>query len=323
MAQVKDSYDVSDVESGGGGTEPQPDMYDGKVVSITPRKQKSNGDPVNDLEVVVDLGGEYVRKWMYVQLDNPNSRWKLRELIDAVDAPPKGTIAQLIKKGEGAKVKVKIKAGTNQDGSYRGEIKNLFKPGDEVVDDEEAAALAEVEPAEYGEWPKEDLLAEIEERGLEKPAGRVTVEKLVAVLEAHDAEGDPDEPEDEAEDATFDIRNVDGFEDWDEWSSDDLKEYVKENDIAIEGRFSEAKARAAIEESVAASEGGEAADVAEGADGDDAATPTDEYDNFTDQELKDEIADRIKDGAEIKVAGRWTRDKAIESLRADDEANPF
>jgi hypothetical protein len=57
-------------------------------------------------------------------------------------------------------------------------------------------------------------------------------------------------------------------------------------------------------------------------DGSAEAAVEDEYDQFTDDELKEEIADRVKNGAEIKVTGRWSRDKAIAALRDDDAANP-
>jgi hypothetical protein len=88
MAVIK--YDVSGVEAGGGGEQPQPGLYKGKIVSVTPRKKKSNGDPTNDLEVVVDVGKEYSRLWTYIQLDNPASAWKLREFTDALGLPDKG-----------------------------------------------------------------------------------------------------------------------------------------------------------------------------------------------------------------------------------------
>src|SRR5499427_9699087 len=94
MAVVK--YDVSNVESGGGGEQPQPGLYAGKIASINARTEKANGDPVRDLEVVIDVGEEYARLWTYVKTpDDANYNeaahgWKLRELTDALGLQPKG-----------------------------------------------------------------------------------------------------------------------------------------------------------------------------------------------------------------------------------------
>ncbi len=315
MTAIK--YDNSDIEGGGGGKEPEPGLYPGKIVSVTHRTKKAdNKTPANDLEVVLDIGEEYVRLWSYIQLPGSDSyersRWKLREFTDALGLPPKGSLDP--KKIEGKPVMVKTK--WRRDDPERAEVKNLFKPGEETV----APGSDPTEGADdYSEWSVEDLTAEIQERELDMPSGRKTVAKLAEVLEAADAEsGDGDgEAEPEGDDGEFDITTVEGFDDFPEWSNDDLKEYMSENDISIEGRFSEAKARDAIIEHVEAEQGG----GGEGADEPPAAD--DDYDEWSDDELKDEIKDRNEQGAEIKVAGRWTRDKAIAAMRADDEANPF
>lgn len=317
MATVK--YDVSDVESGGGGVEPQPGLYPGKIVSVTHRTKKNDNTPVNDFEVVVDIGAEYVRLWSYIKLPGDpsydNSKWKLREFTDALDLPPKGSIDP--KKLEGKPVMVKTKM--RRDDPERAEIKNLFKPGMESVKPDEAEALAEDQ--DYSTWSIEDLEAEISDRNLEMPAGRKTVAKLAAVLEEDDAATDGAQADGDGGggDGEFNIVDVEGYEDFDEWSTDDLKEELNTREIKLSGRFSEAKAREAIIEAVAAEAEGEGGED----DGGDDAPPDDEYDQFTDQELKDEIKERVDGGAEISISGRWTRDKAIEALRADDEANPF
>jgi hypothetical protein len=311
MTAIK--YDNSDIEGGGGGKEPEPALYEGKIVSATHRTTKSdNKTPVNDLEIVVDIGEEYVRLWTYVKLPGDpsydNSRWKLRELTDAVGMPPKGSLDP--KKLEGKPVMVKTKM--RRDDPERAEIKNLFKPGDETLPaGEDVTAGTE----DYNEWSVEDLEAEIQEKGLDMPSGRKTVAKLAAVLEAADAEGS-DEPEDEPEGEGFDITQQEGFDEWDDWSKEDLTEYMSENGISIEGRYSEAKARNAIIEHVQGSGDGTG-------DGEADAEPEDDYDEWSDDELKDEIKDRVEQGAEIELKGRWTRDKAIAAMRADDEANPF
>lgn len=316
MTTIK--YDNSDIESGGGGKEPDPGLYPGKIVSVTHRTKKADGKtPANDLEVIVDIGQEYVRLWTYIQLPGSasydNSRWKLREFTDALGLPPKGALDP--KKLEGKPVMVKTKM--RRDDPDRAEVKNLFKPGDEVLPEgEDVTAGTE----DYNTWSVEDLEAEIQEKGLDMPSGRKTVAKLAAVLEAagEDEGEEPEAEEEEPEGEGFDITQHEGFEDWDEWDKDDLKSYLSDNGIELEGRFSEAKAKNAIIEHVQGS--GEAAG---GDDGGEDAEPADDYDDWSDDELKDEIKDRAEAGAEIEVKGRWTRDKAIAAMRADDEANPF
>jgi hypothetical protein len=310
-------YDNSDIEGGGGGTEPTPGLYPGKIVSVTHRTKKADNSATNDLEVVLDIGEEYVRLWSYIQLPGSESyersRWKLRELTDALGLPPKGTLDP--KKMEGQEVMVKTKM--RRDDPERAEVKNLFKPGEESVKPGEDPTSEDT--TDYSEWSLEDLEAEIQERELDMPAGRKTVAKLAAVLEESDGDDTTGDAEGDGgdDDAEFNITEVEGFEDFDEWSKEDLQTYMAENAIIVAGRYSEAKAREAITDYVKnPPEGEEASDEAE-------AAHEDDYDEWTDDELKQEITDRNEQGAEIKVAGRWTRDKAIACMRADDAENPF
>src|SRR4051794_26893220 len=159
MPAVK--YDVEDVESGGGGEEPQPGTYPGKIVSITHRKQKSNSkEVISDFEVVCDIGKEFVRMWTYVKLpDDPNYKkeshgWKLRELTDALGLPPKGSLDPAKITKEQPAVMVKVTSDTHRDtGEYRGKIKNLFPPSSS-----NGAAPDEAEPAtDEGPYGEEEI----------------------------------------------------------------------------------------------------------------------------------------------------------------------
>ena len=131
MAVVK--YDVSNVESGGGGEQPQPGLYAGTIQSMEKRTEKANGDPVRDLVVVVSVGSEYANLWTYIKTpDDPNYNeaahgWKLRELTDALKLAPKGQLDTT--KMIGKKVNAKVVADTNLEGEYRGRIRSLFAPG--------------------------------------------------------------------------------------------------------------------------------------------------------------------------------------------------
>src|SRR4051812_47552498 len=131
MAAIK--YDVSDVESGGGGEEPQPATYPGHIVSMTHRKERNDKTKISDLEVVCDIGQKYVRLWTYVKLpDDPawnkeSHGWKLRELTDALGLPPKGAIDPAKVNKEKPAVLVKVTSDSHRDtGEYRGRVKNLF-----------------------------------------------------------------------------------------------------------------------------------------------------------------------------------------------------
>jgi hypothetical protein len=295
-------YDNTDVESGGGGEHAQPGMYAGKIVSVNHRTQKTDGSPVNDLEVVVDIGQEYRRLWTYIGLEK-NTAWKMREFTDAVGLPPKGTLTTAaLKKLEGTKVNVKVSADTDLAGDYRGRVKNLFKPGEGGALTE---ATAEADGAvDYDEWSIDDLKAELEERGIELPKGRLTESKLVTILQADDesAEEDEDEDEDEAE----------VTDEYDEWELDDLKAEVEERGATgnlPKGRKTKQTYIDLLRE------------LDEAGSDDDADTPdaeADEYDTWDLADLKAEIAERNEQGAEIEVTGRASKEKLVAALREDD-----
>ena len=333
MAVVK--YDVSNVESGGGGEQPQPGLYQGKIASISPRTEKANGDPVRDLEVVVDVGEEYSRLWTYVKTpDDANYNeaahgWKLRELTDALKLPAKGQFDT--SKQVGKKVNVKVVADTNLEGEYRGRVRSLFAPGKIEEDGDGMSEGGESdEPLtaeELAEWSVEDIKEEMKEQGIAVPRGRFNKDKAIeAILEAQgggEAESeastngsgldlDPELLEDLRADAKF----------YADWADDDIKAYVE--DLGITGNISGRKTRAKYVEAIV-SLAESAANVVDGAgedSGDDGEG--DDYEEWTLEELTDEIATRNEQDADLKVTGRKTKDKLIALLREDDKvAEPF
>jgi hypothetical protein len=318
-------YDASDVEAGGGGVQPEPGLYRGKINSAAERKKKQDGTPCHDLEVTVDVGEGMANLWTYIPLkaDAPN-KWKLREFTDALGLPPKGGVDT--NKIKGKEVNVKVVADTDKDGDYKGKIKNIFLPvdTDEIVNLNGAGPGGDDgEVTDYSDWTDDDLKAELKEREITVP-GRFSTAKAIAALEEADAEGDEPEAEEEAEEPeeettaggdTPDIPEellADLKEDPDfyaEWPDEDVKSYVADLDLAIPGRYSRKKAIDAFV-ALAGSLSGEEETATE-ADGDD-------YDTWEDDDLKQEIKDRVEQGSDIKVPGRWTRDKAIKVLRGDD-----
>jgi hypothetical protein len=330
LAAIK--YDVSDVEAGGGGEQPQPNLYKGKIVSVKHREKNARGEACNDLEVVVDVGSEFSRLWTYIQLDNQATKWKLREFTDAVGLAPKGTIDPAKLKGK--PVTVKVAADTDLDGNYRGKIKNLFlpgsAPGEGSGESNGAEASSEEEP-----WTEEDLQAlstdelkaELEAFGL-KLAGRFNQGKAIAaILEAQgegdgegegEGEGDGEPAAEIGPELAADLStDPDSYA---EWSDDEIKEYIDDLDIA--GNLTGRKTRQKMIDHIVAfaeEQGGEG-----GEGGEAGGAPEDDYDEWPDNELADEVNTRIEQGAEIKITGRKTKEKLVAALRADDASGePF
>jgi hypothetical protein len=332
MAVVK--YDVSNVESGGGGEQPQPGLYAGKIAALNPRTQKTNGEPVGDLEVVVDVGTEYARLWTYVKTPNDPiyneaaHGWKLRELTDALRLPAKGQFDTA--KQVGKNVNVKVVADTDQEGGYRGRIRSLFAPGkveEDGADIPEGDADEPLTEDELIGWSNDDLKEELKEQGIEL-SGRFNKEKAIAaILEAQDA----NEPQpattssnggglDLDPELLADLRTDPEF--YADWSDDDVKAYVEDLGIMgnVSGRKNKVKyieAIVSLAESAANVVDGAGADSGEEGEGDD-------YDDWELQELKDEIATRNEQDADIKISGRPTKEKLVTALREDDKAaQPF
>lgn len=241
-------YDNSDVESGGSGTQPQPAVYSGKIVSVTDRRPDKN-----DMEVVVDLGPDYARIWSYVNFGDA-SKWKFREFTDALGLKAKGQFDT--SKLAGKKVNVKITADSYE-GEYKGRIGRWLKPGSENGDEAEeleeeptargngASAVAdeeELDPelvedlhtdaAEYEDWDDDDIKSYFDDLGLEM-SGRKTRKKMIAAIVefAEEREGSGEAEEDKEPD-----------DDYPTWTLDELKEEVKDRndkadaEISIVGR---------------------------------------------------------------------------------------
>jgi len=327
-------YDVSNVESSGGGEQPQPGLYAGSIAAMTPRTQKADGSNVRDLEVVVDVGSEYARLWTYVKTpDDPNYNeaahgWKFRELTDSLKLPAKGQFDTA--KQVGKKVNVKVVADTNLEGEYRGRVRNLFAPGKIEEDGEDLPeGGGDDEPLTRDEleaWSNDDLKEELEARGLTL-TGRFSQGKAIdAIME------DQDSGEEEAGEAgengsgtldpelMKDLRNDADF--YAEWEDDDIKAYAE--DLGILGNIAGRKTRSKyIDAIVALAEAAESWQDGAG-DGSGEGEETDDYEDWELQELKDEVATRNEQDADIKIGGRQTKEKLVAALRADDKAaNPF
>jgi len=331
MAKLK--FDNEDVEAGGGGTQPQPNLYLGRVVSATQRKTKADGSEANDIEVVVSTGEEYAHSWTYIGLGE-SSRWKQREFTDALGLPPKYEFdvdtKGNIKIVKDKPVLIKIVADTDLDGEYRGKVKNLFKPGSQDGEVAESSSSSAGGGEDLSDWSDDDLKAEMAENDI-TVSGRWTRDKAIEAIEefrgpgsgdsAEPAGDAPEIPEALAPDLHDDPSEYEG------WPDDDIKGYVDDLktegvDVPIEGRYGKQKAIAALVKLSRSYHG-----TSDEGDGDGEAEPeaeaeiNDEYDSWSESDLEDEIAARNEQGAEIKVTGRKSREKLIEVLRKDDK--PF
>lgn len=342
MAVVK--YDVSNVEAGGGGEQPQPGLYKGKIQSMTLRDKKSGGDPVSDLEITISVGEEYALLWTYVKLPsdaNYNEAahgWKLRELTDALKLPPKGSIDT--NKQVGKAVNVKVTADTNLDGEYRGRARNLFPPGKIEEDgDDLPESGGDDEPLtreELADWSSDDLKEELESRGL-AISGRFSASKAIdLILDDQDSTVDADdanEGEGAADSNGFSALDPELLEDlrtdaayYSDWETDDLASYAADIGAAgnVQGRKTKAKYIEAIVALAKAAEAWQDGAGEASGDGDGEASEPDDYDQWDDNDLQDEINTRLEQGAEIKISGRKTKAKMVEALRVDDKvADPF
>jgi hypothetical protein len=335
VATIK--YDVSNVESGGGGEQPQPALYAGKIAAMTARTAKTDGTAVRDLEVVIDVGPEYARLWTYIKTpDDANYNevahgWKFRELTDALKLPPKGSFDTA--KQIGKAVNVKVVADTDQEGGYRGRVRSLFLPG-KIEEDGEGLPEGggDEEPLtaeELAEWSNDDLKEELEAREITL-TGRFSSQKAIAAI--LEEQGEPEaEAEDEAEeDATNGALDPELLEDlrtdphyYDDWAEDDLQSYADDLGVSgnVKGRKTKAKFVAEIVKLAGNAES--LMDGAGEASGEDEVE--DDYDEWTLEELADEVSTRNEqDGVDIKIAGRKTKEKLVTALREDDKvAEPF
>jgi hypothetical protein len=294
MAAVK--YDVSDVETGGGGQEPDPGLYDGEIVSITHRTKKADGKTaISDFEVVVDVGAEYTRK---------SYKGKIKNLFP----PGKGATAAPSTNGASASAAAD---GGGGEGPYgREEI--------EGWPDEDIKGYAEelgVEiPTGRGAKAKliDALVAAEEGAGSEAEA---EADSATAVAEGL-TEGIDEE-------FLAELKTDESH--YSDWTDEDVIWLVNglgiDGNVKTTGRGWKPKAIAGIVEFAQQVEGG----GGEAETGDDAVV--DKYDDETEwpnADLKAEIEERNEQGAAIEIAGRWTREKMIAALREDNKnAEPF
>lgn len=300
IARIK--YDVEDVEPGKEFEQAKPGIYSAKIIEVEPRQENGKNDIHLTVEIT-DPKDTYSRLHSYVHLGEA-SRWKMRELTDALGLPGKGTLDtdKMVNKN----LRVKVGAGTYE-GEYRAQLNRFLSLKDDDDEDEDdvepdeddtdAEDAEDGDSEDYNEWEVDDLKAELEERELDVPTGRGAAlkKKLVAALEADDAGDEDDEEEEEEEEDDDELPNFASL------GLADLKKLASDAGLEVKGPKS--KFVAALEEHH--SNG--------------AAEPEDDYDEWTTEELITEAKER-----ELELPkGRKDKAKLVALLREDDGTEPF
>jgi hypothetical protein len=244
------NYDVSGVESSGGGTgvKAPAGLRVGEIMLCEQREQKADGSPANDIRLAVNVGEDY--DWIYTYIGlGPESDWKMAEFVRALGLKDKGRLDPEKMKGKLIRVKV------NQD-TYEGEYSprigrlmaavkgdvvekaseisqrdgkaNVVEADDEDEDNGNGEAEAFVPSREteagigkYDSWDDADLAAEVEDRGLTVPGGRGTKhDKMIRALRADDKEAEEAE-EEEAEEEEAEEEEEEETEDENAGGEDD------------------------------------------------------------------------------------------------------
>lgn len=260
MAKI--TYDVSNVEDGGGGgtgVQAPVAVYEAELAICEHRTEKKDGSPVNDLRCAWNVGEDYDWVFYYVQLDG-SADWKLKQFTEALGLPPKGSFDA--DKLVGRRALVKVNAGS-YGGEYRAQVGRVM-----AISDNGAAPAAAAEPEaddgpdtaggttaagaddfvparegidgvdSYDDWPGDDVLAECEDRGL-TPKGRGEAAKVksgIELLREDDASAAGGE-----DGATTD--------DYDTWTLEELVEEAKQRDLKLgRGKKTEEQVIAALRE---------------------------------------------------------------------------
>lgn len=271
MAKIK--YNVKGVERGNRDFEqPKPGLYTMEILEANLRDKKKDGTEVNDVELVLEVtedNTDFVgsRVWGYIAFDG-TADWKVGELVDALGLPETGTIDTALLPGKKLKVRV---MGDSWNNEYRARMGRLA-PLDGVATpatadadpdadagpatdpdaaggfntvDVEGEALSD-DPDYYNDWTDEDLAEVIPLMGETIATGRGARKKNVELLvqvakeEMEGGDGEGDAP-----------AQADTYDDESEWPLDALKEEVKKQNLAIQGRPNREKLIAALREAAA------------------------------------------------------------------------
>lgn len=248
--------------SGGTGVKVKPGVKIARIAKCTPRETNKAGDPANDIEVALDVGEEYDWVFSYIGLSDA-AKWKMAEFTRALGLKETGKFDPDKMVGKFIRVKINpdtydgqyapragrfMKAQPGDEEAFNegsSAVSELSGQDDEPADEPEAEAEAEAttstdgptyddpefvasregeeDVGSYDDWADEDLVAEVEDRGLTLPGGRGSKrDKAIKALREEDAAVSGASAEDEAEE---------GSDDYDSWDLDQLKKEWDEREL--------------------------------------------------------------------------------------------
>lgn len=234
MAKIKFDVSASDPDKAvRGGLSPKPGLYVGKVAEINEKNSRGDdGQPDPDrpmLEVVYEVvdadkkpNKKFVgsRLWSYLMLPGHPSYeqtvWKMDQFVQAI-----GLASKRKRKGTldtdailDTLVEMNVRAGTNQNGDYRGEIASVLPY------DEETFGQASDDDEEDEEYDEEEI-DELEEEEVDEDEEE---EEPDEDEEDEDEEDEEEEDEDEDED----LEEEDEDEDLEDEDEDEEEEDEEE-----------------------------------------------------------------------------------------------
>ena len=174
-------YDVSNVDSRP-AEPPPPGIYPAKVIQITdeqPEGKSRRWAVIIEITENVKGKGKGYRVYDYIVLDSEAAAWKVRQFVDALALPAKGTI-NTDRPQDLSPVRIQLKHDTYQE-QVRGKVQAYLvgelpdeeedEDEDEDVEEEEVEDAEEDEDedeeeeaeSEYASWTLKQLRAELQE----------------------------------------------------------------------------------------------------------------------------------------------------------------
>jgi len=306
MARVK--YDVKGVESGDRPVLPA-GVYTGKITQADVTKPEGKDQRI-ELVVTVKHDGTDYQLYEYVNLVSKSAAWKLRELLEAVEmvSGNKGESGTLdtdkMLLGKSIGVKTFIRPADDARGfDEQARIRRMFAAaddgGEDLDDDTDGEDLDGEDDGttEYDDMTLAQLRKEAKDRGL-KVLRKHKADDIIDMLVEDDEEGGDDEEPPEDDDDPGDAED-----EYDEMSLADLRKAARGKGIKTAGMKQPAIIDALRE-----------ADQEESGDdepGEGEEEPPDDYDEWSDEDLRTELKDR-------SLGTRGSKRVLIGRLRKDD-----
>jgi hypothetical protein len=332
-------FDVRGVE--GRGASLPAGVYDGQITSADITKPEGKDSRIElVVEVVNNKDHNGKKLYEYVNLESDAARWKLLELLEAVGVADKAGELDTDRQMKGKKIGIKtfVKPADDVRGfDEQSKIRRMFPldganeaPTEDLSEEAEPEAEGEGDEITYEEVARASR-SELKQLNTEFELGikvlrsmsdddlRSEVMKGLELSPAAEEAEEEEEPEEEAE--------AEGGTSWDDLQAMDrtaLKKVNAEEQLGVRvvKSMSDDDLREAIAEAmeieVPAKEEPEEAEEEEAEEADSSAAPSDDYDEWTEDDLREELGDR-------NLPPKGPKGVLIRRLRKDDaqQDKPF